>query len=213
MARLEQAGTLVHVGDHVQQAPRRGEGRGQRPAFRLASTGNVAIRHRPRLKRYFPLRNNRGRLESSSIAEYRRVGEFVTAARDVLAFTDNMRRFFASLVLSVMALSLLAPMAQAATGAGAPSCCRRNGKHHCMSGISGTVAVSTDSLPGFRASSPVCPSRWQTATPTGLGRPQISTLSGLLTPSATILRVDALVSSDSCFTTRNSERGPPAPRP
>jgi hypothetical protein len=138
--------------------------------------------------------------------------EFVTAARDVLAFTDNMRRFVASLVLSVMAWSLLAPMALAATGAGAPSCCRRNGKHHCMSGMSDTVAVSTDSLPGFRANSPVCPYRWQTATPTGLGRPQLSALSGLLPPSAATLRVDALVSFDSCTTTCNSERGPPASR-
>ena len=41
-----------------------------------------------------------------------------------------MRRFVASLVLSLMAWSFVAPMALALTGNDAPACCRRNGKHH-----------------------------------------------------------------------------------
>jgi hypothetical protein len=49
----------------------------------------------------------------------------------VLACT-YMRRIVASLVLSVMAWTSLAPLALALTGPAASACCRRSGKHHCM---------------------------------------------------------------------------------
>jgi hypothetical protein len=56
---------------------------------------------------------------------------------------NRMRQFVASLVIAVMAWSFVGPAALAATGWDAPACCRRNGKHHCMSG---TSAVSTEGL-------------------------------------------------------------------
>src|ERR1700736_2849757 len=43
-----------------------------------------------------------------------------------------MRRMVASLVISVMAGSFLAPIAFGGTRNDSPACCRRTGKHHCM---------------------------------------------------------------------------------
>jgi len=60
-----------------------------------------------------------------------------------------MRRLIASFVLSLMAWSLAAPVAMAASGTAIPACCRRNGKHHCMSGMSDMGAMLTDDAPVF----------------------------------------------------------------
>ena len=76
-----------------------------------------------------------------------------------------MRRIVASLVLSVMAWSFLAPMALALTGNDSPACCRRNGKHHCMSVVSGAVASDGDS-PAFRVLPSRCPYGSEIATQT-----------------------------------------------
>ena len=120
-----------------------------------------------------------------------------------------MRRLVASLVLSLMAWSFVAPMALALTGNDAPACCRRNGKHQCLSGKSGMVSTSSDDLPVFRAKSSSCPYQSQIATPTGVAQKQSSSVSDLQRPcTALILTVDSRF-FDSRLVFSNSERGPP----
>jgi hypothetical protein len=124
--------------------------------------------------------------------------------------TKNMRRFIASFVLSVVAWSLVAPVAWGVTGTATPACCRRNGKHHCTSGTSGIAGMSADDLPSFRVNSSDCPHRSQLATPTGIAQPQSHAVSALQPPSASFVS-----GADSrCFNSRlatcNSQRGPPA---
>jgi hypothetical protein len=134
---------------------------------------------------------------------------FVTHPWICYASRDNMRRFLANLVFCVMLWSSLAPLALTATGNATPACCRRNGKHHCMSGISGS-AVSNDGGPIFRALPADCPYRSQIATLTAAARLEASTLSaphslsGILVPSAN------RVASDSRSRGSISQRGPPA---
>lgn len=120
-----------------------------------------------------------------------------------------MRRIIASLVLWVMAWSLVAPAAMGVTGTAAAACCRRNGKHHCASGISGMAGVSTDDLPSFRANSPNCPYRSQIATLTGIARPQNPAVITLQPPSATFVAIADCLFFGSRLTTCNSQRGPP----
>jgi hypothetical protein len=134
---------------------------------------------------------------------------FVTRAWDVLAFKNNMRRIIASLVLGVMAWSLVAPAAMGA-GTAAAACCRRNGKHHCASGMSGMAGVSTDDLPSFRANSPDCPYRSQIATLTAIAQPQNPAVITLRPPSTTFVAVAVCLFFESRLTTCNSQRGPPA---
>jgi len=121
-----------------------------------------------------------------------------------------MRRFVASLVLSVMAWSFVAPMASALTGTDVPACCRRDGKHHCMAGMSGMSATSTDGPFSFRSSSSVCPYRSRIAAPAGLAHPQSPVDSTLQPPLATVIAIVDCVSFESRLTTSNSQRGPPA---
>jgi len=121
-----------------------------------------------------------------------------------------MRRIVASLVLSVMAWGFVAPMAMALTGNDVPACCRRNGKHHCMSGMSGMAAMSGDGLPGFRAKSSDCPYRSQIATPTGVAQEESSRGSALELPYTTLLLAKDSRFFDSLLVTSNSQRGPPA---
>jgi hypothetical protein len=125
--------------------------------------------------------------------------------------SPHMWRLVASLVLSVMAWSFVAPMALAVTGNDMPACCRRNGKHHCMSGMSAMAAMSSDAVPGFRASSPGCPYRSQTATPTSSARPQMPAVSALRQPSSTLLSAGECAFLKSHAATFNWQRGPPYP--
>jgi len=121
-----------------------------------------------------------------------------------------MRRIVANLVLSVMAWSFVAPAAIGVTGTGAPACCRRNGKHHCASGTSGTTGMWTDDLPGFQANSTDCPYRSQIATPSGTARPQSPEASTLQQLSASFVAAVDCLFFESRLTTCNSQRGPPA---
>lgn len=118
-----------------------------------------------------------------------------------------MRRFLASLVIAVMAWGFVGPAALAVTGRDALACCRRNGKHHCMSG---TSAVSTDGLASFRARPSDCRYRLQIATPTGEPRAQSPTISSLELPFVSLLLAADSRLSDSRLATCNSQRGPPA---
>jgi hypothetical protein len=128
----------------------------------------------------------------------------------VLASRNNMPRFLASFVLSVMVWSFVAPIALGVTGTITPACCRRNGKHHCTSGTSGIAGMSADDLPSFRVNSSDCPYRSQIGTPTAIAQPQSQAVSTLQPPSASFVSgVDSL-SFNSRLATCNSQRGPPA---
>jgi hypothetical protein len=121
-----------------------------------------------------------------------------------------MRRIVASLVLAVMALSFMPPMALGLAGTAAAACCRRTGKHHCASGVSGMTGLSTDDFPSFRANSHDCPYRYQIAAPTGVAHAQSSAVITLQTPSASLVAIVDGLFSGSLLATCNSERGPPA---
>jgi hypothetical protein len=122
-----------------------------------------------------------------------------------------MRRFIAILVLSIVAWSFLVPATlEASTAAGASACCRRNGKHHCVSRTSGSVGISSHALPSFRAKSSYCPYRGKIGTPTGEARPQSPEVSALQTRSTGAIAVVDDLLSDSRLFTFNSQRGPPA---
>jgi hypothetical protein len=122
-----------------------------------------------------------------------------------------MRRFVASLVLSLVAWSFVAPMALALTGNDAPACCRRNGKHHCqMAGMAAIAALSGDGIPSFSSHPSDCPYRSQKATPTGTAAPHTETVSAQKLPLT-----DFVFASDSGLRysqspTGISQRGPPA---
>jgi hypothetical protein len=81
----------------------------------------------------------------------------------------DMRRYVAALVLGVFAWSFFAPVALAVATDTTPACCRRTGKHHCMSGTSGVMSTG-DKGPEFRTSPSCCPYHSETATPTPIAR-------------------------------------------
>src|SRR5208283_751833 len=115
--------------------------------------------------------------------------------------------FVASLVLALIAWGFVAPMALALTGNNAAACCRRNGKHHCMTGM---TRISSDGLPNFRTKSSECPYRSQIATPSGVAQQQSSRVSAFELPcTILVLAVDSRF-FDSRLVTSNSQRGPPA---
>jgi hypothetical protein len=122
-----------------------------------------------------------------------------------------MRRIVASLVLSVMAWSFVAPAAMGLTGTATAACCRRNGKHNCASGTSGMAGMSIgDQLPSFQANSPDCQYRSQIATPTGIAQLQNPAVITLQPPSTSFVAVVDSVVFGSRLATCNSQRGPPA---
>lgn len=75
----------------------------------------------------------------------------------MLTCAQGMRRLFASFVLSAISWSLVAPIALAATETAVQACCRRDGKHHCMSAVSGALETSADGKLAIRASQTGCP--------------------------------------------------------
>ena len=67
-----------------------------------------------------------------------------------------MRRSLTSLLLTVFSFPLIAPVVLANTASDLPSCCRRNGKHHCAM----PEMVDQGELPGgptVQATRPKCP--------------------------------------------------------
>src|SRR4029077_8625914 len=119
-----------------------------------------------------------------------------------------MRRVLAISVLLLNALSLLAPVAFAATAGSSPACCRRNGNHHCMSGKS-AMSVSNDAVPVFRAFPSCCPCRSQTATPTLVSRVEVSRTGTPYSPSEILLVKTESASLSSHIHPNESLRGPP----
>lgn len=63
-----------------------------------------------------------------------------------------MRRFLASLLLALFGLAPVAPLVAANASLDLPSCCRRDGKHHCAMDGAGSP-----SQPGGPAATSKCP--------------------------------------------------------
>lgn len=75
----------------------------------------------------------------------------------MLLCPESMRRLFATFVLSAIGWSLVAPIALVATATAVQACCRRDGKHHCMSAISDALGMSNDGKLAIRVSQTTCP--------------------------------------------------------
>jgi hypothetical protein len=120
------------------------------------------------------------------------------------------QRPFVSLVLSVMVWTFVGPVAMGVMEAVTPGCCRRNGKHHCASGMSGMAGISTDSRLGFRTSSSDCPHRSQIGTPTGAAQVHSYSVPTSRLPYAGFTAEVKCLFFSSRFSTSNSQRGPPA---
>jgi hypothetical protein len=123
-----------------------------------------------------------------------------------------MRRLLAIFVLAVMGCSSVAPAALAASSAATPACCRRDGKHHCQTGMADMPGGSTDrdSTPKLRATTPDCPHRVLSTTPTAAGQAETSEFSTPLPAASSLLAQPNSVGFDSQSELRNSERGPPS---
>jgi hypothetical protein len=68
-----------------------------------------------------------------------------------------MRRLYSILLFAAILLPLIAPLLSsgAAAQSGVPACCRRDGKHHCMGGM--TMATYASQEQGFHAPRMACP--------------------------------------------------------
>jgi|ERR1700722_16798159 hypothetical protein len=64
-----------------------------------------------------------------------------------------MRRALASLLLALFSFPLIAPILRADDDSSLPSCCRRNGKHHCSTDL---ASGDTASGPALKAIHPRC---------------------------------------------------------
>ena len=119
------------------------------------------------------------------------------------------QRPIVSLVLSVMVWTFVGPVAMGATGTITPSCCRRNGKHRCASGMSGMAGISSDYRLGFRESSSDCPYRSQIGAPTGAAQLNSYSVSTRRPPyGGSAAAVNCLFFSLR-LSTSISQRGPP----
>ena len=138
-------------------------------------------------------------------------GSIVTPGCDVLAYRSSMRRLLASFVLALIGWGVLAPIALASVATKTPECCRRDGKHHCMSATSGMSGMSNPSAnrSAFRSNSDACPHRFQASTPTSPAQIQPGMFSSLRQPTAKRHAEIDLVFCPSLRGQDNSQRGPP----
>lgn len=124
-----------------------------------------------------------------------------------------MRRLLAIFVLSVIGCSSVAPLAFAANYTDTPACCRRDGKHHCLSGMAdmgGMPGMSSDSTVELRATVAGCPHHTPSATPALSGQVEASEFSVPQIPGVTLVVVPNSSGFSSQPVLRNSERGPPS---
>jgi hypothetical protein len=71
-----------------------------------------------------------------------------------------LRRLLAISLLVVLSLSFVSPLLALSTKTGSdlPACCRRNGRHHCMSGAAaGLTQYAAPTLNGSAEKCPYCP--------------------------------------------------------
>jgi len=121
-----------------------------------------------------------------------------------------LKRLIANSMLVILIASLLAPLALGFQQRTVPACCRRNGKHHCMSGISGVMA-SNDKAPAFRTIPARCPFRSTVATLAPIAQAQIgrTSTSTYVPPLAILSQGPEFFSSTSNVHFPFFQRGPP----
>ena len=123
-----------------------------------------------------------------------------------------LKRLIANSLLVILIASLLAPLALCFQQKAMPACCRRNGKHHCMSGMSGVMA-SNDKAPAFRTIPSRCPFRSTVATLVPVAQAQLGrTNTSKYVPPSAILSLGPesfSLSFDVHFPF--FQRGPPTP--
>lgn len=93
-----------------------------------------------------------------------------------------MKRLIANSLLVILIASLLAPLALCFQQSRVPVCCRRNGKHHCMS--ESGITASNDKAPVFRTIPSRCPFRSTVATLVPVAQAQVGRTSTYVPPSA-----------------------------
>jgi hypothetical protein len=120
-----------------------------------------------------------------------------------------MRRIVASFVVSVLAWSFISPLALAFTPDTTPACCRRTGKHHCMSGMTGMM-ISGEKTPAFRALPSCCPFRSTIATPSSVGQMAGARTTGHLSPSAILAHAAGHQTVSARTNSPFFQRGPPS---
>jgi hypothetical protein len=121
-----------------------------------------------------------------------------------------MRRILTSFLLGVLAWSIVASLALAFATDTTPACCRRNGKHHCMSGLSG---VAASDQPSFSTTPSRCTYRSQAATTTVVVALEASRTTAYYSPSEILAVGTASRVVDSGSHSRITERGPPSEFP
>lgn len=124
-----------------------------------------------------------------------------------------MRRFLAIFVLFVVGCSTVAPLALASAYAETPACCRRDGKHHCQSGMADMAGMPgmVDASPsGHQITAPGCPQRSPSATPVANGQAVTPLFSTPQVPDASLAWLPNHLEFVSEPVHQHSGRGPPA---
>lgn len=115
-------------------------------------------------------------------------------------------------MLGVLAWSWAAPLALAMSTDTTPACCHRDGKHHCISGMS-SMMLPGEKDPAFLAFPSCCPFRSTIATPSSVAQLGVARTSTHVAPSS----IPALESESSAVSStahsRFSQRGPPTQLP
>ena len=119
-----------------------------------------------------------------------------------------MRRLLSTFVLFAIGWGVLIPAALNAVGNVTQACCRRNGKHHCVSGVAGVSAeTSGASLSGTVSA---CPHHSHSSLLTGAARLESNPSVVFHLPFASLLPGREVLFPGSRGEIRHSERGPPA---
>lgn len=121
----------------------------------------------------------------------------------------QMRRALASLLLALFSFPLALPMLRADAASSLPSCCRREGKHHCSMD---SGSAETPSGVALRALHPKCSSYAAASTVPGS---YVALLKNSLSIGASLLRYPSIEAQTEAryrisFSRSRQKRGPPA---
>jgi hypothetical protein len=119
-----------------------------------------------------------------------------------------MQRLLSTFVLFAIGWGVFYPTALNTVGNVTQACCRRNGKHHCMSGAAGVVAETTGA--SLSAAFPACPHHSHSSLLAGAARLESNPSLVLHLPTARLLSLREVLFPGSRGKIRHSERGPPA---
>ena len=123
-----------------------------------------------------------------------------------------MRRLFSICLSAAILLPLLAPLLSMGASAQTvvPACCRREGKHHCMGGMSATAAA--DGQNHFQAPREICPYQQRALV---VAHHELSTIAVSVNTSTIRLHQPSIPAQAEClrrisFDRSRQKRGPPA---